>query len=254
MNVILVLIIAATSLRCFGGEDVLYPKDITRKMPDGSITLCNGLDGKNGWVNFEGKVLEVQSGGIRIQGAFAGEPASGVSYGYIRLDGNDLGNEKEFFVAHFPYDVAEGDWIGDNRQTKTFYMAKEAGTYTYSTVLGGSRTIRKLEYGTPYTPPPLPPPTPEQIAAAKSKAVADKKTNEEKGLKYNQELAAKGDPYGLFRMGERYRDGDGVPKDLAKARDYFTKAVAAGSPSAADELSRLDRSTNAPSGTSGPVP
>lgn len=247
MKIILVLIIAAASFRCLGG-DVLYPKDITRKMPDGSITVCDGLDGKNGWVSFEGKVLEVQSGGIRIQGAYAGEPASGVSYGYIRLDGEDLGNEKEFFVAHFPYDVAEGDWIGDNRRTKTFYMAKEDGTYTYSTVLGGSRTIRKLEYGTPYTPPPPPPPTPEQIAAAKAKVAADKKANDEKGLKYNQELAAKGDPYGLLRMAERYRDGDGVPKDLAKARDYFAKAVTAGSPSAADELLKLDQSTNTPAG------
>jgi len=42
-------------------------------------------------------------------------------------------------------------------------------------------------------------------------------------------------------MGERYRDGDGVPKDFDKARDYFTKAVAAGEPSAADELSKLNQ-------------
>lgn len=94
----------------------------------------------------------------------------------------------------------------------------------------------------PVTQPTYEPPlTPEQIEAAKAKAAADKKAGEEKGLKYNQELAAKGDPYGLLRMGERYRDGDGVPKDLAKARDYFTKAIAAGSPSAADELSQLDQ-------------
>jgi TPR repeat protein len=89
-----------------------------------------------------------------------------------------------------------------------------------------------------------PPPTPEQIEAVKAKAAADKQSNEEKALKYNQELAAKGDPYGLLRMGERYRDGDGVPKDLAKARDYFAKAVAAGSPSAADELSQLKQPVN----------
>jgi TPR repeat protein len=40
-------------------------------------------------------------------------------------------------------------------------------------------------------------------------------------------------------MGERYRDGDGVPKDLAKAKDYLTRAAAAGSPTAADELKAL---------------
>lgn len=81
--------------------------------------------------------------------------------------------------------------------------------------------------------------TPEQIEAANAKAAAGKKANAEKALKYNQKLADEGDPYGLLRMGERYRDGDGVPKDLAQARDYFTKAVAAGSPTAADELSQL---------------
>lgn len=58
-------------------------------------------------------------------------------------------------------------------------------------------------------------------------------------LKSNQELAAKGDTYGLLRMGERYRDGDGVEKDLAKAKIYLQKAVDAGSPTAAEELSKL---------------
>jgi hypothetical protein len=81
--------------------------------------------------------------------------------------------------------------------------------------------------------------TPEQIEAANAKAAADKKASGEKALKYNQKLADEGDPYGLLRMGERYRDGDGVSKDLAQAHDYFTKAVAAGSPTAADELSQL---------------
>jgi TPR repeat protein len=38
-----------------------------------------------------------------------------------------------------------------------------------------------------------------------------------------------------------------VPKDLAKAKDYLTKAAAAGSQSAADALSKLNQvSTNSP--------
>ena len=245
MQIILVLIIAAASFRCFGGEEVFTPKDPGR-MIDGNVCIQNGVDGKNGWVSFEGEVLEVQPNGIRLRGSYAGEQESGVNYGNDKYD-RDL-HTAEFFVAHYPYDVAEGDWIGDDTKTRTFHLAKEAGTYTYSTVLGGSRTIRKLEYGTPYTTPPPPPPTPEQIVEIKAKAAAGKKASEQKVLKYNQELAAKGDPYGLLRMGELYRDGEGVPKDLGKARDYFTKAVAAGSPSAADELSRLDQSTNAPAG------
>jgi TPR repeat protein len=45
----------------------------------------------------------------------------------------------------------------------------------------------------------------------------------------------------LLRTGERYRDGEGVEKDQAKARAYLTKAAAAGSPTAQDELDRLDK-------------
>ena len=80
----------------------------------------------------------------------------------------------------------------------------------------------------------------DQRRAAAEKADAAKKAVQAKVLKSNQYLADKGDEYGLLRMGERYRDGDGVPKDLAKAKDYLTKAAAAGSPSAADELSKLN--------------
>jgi hypothetical protein len=88
--------------------------------------------------------------------------------------------------------------------------------------------------------------TPQQIAVAKqnseqanAQADAMKKAGEEKALKSNMDAAAKGDAYGLMRMGERYRDGDGVPKDLAKARDYLQRATDAGSSTAADELKNL---------------
>lgn len=74
---------------------------------------------------------------------------------------------------------------------------------------------------------------------AKDKEAEKKRECEDKALEYNQQAADKGDPYGLLRMGERYRDGDGVQKDLAKAKDYLTKAAAAGSPTAADELNQL---------------
>ncbi len=55
-----------------------------------------------------------------------------------------------------------------------------------------------------------------------------------------QALADKGDADGQFRMGEFYRDGYGVPKDEAKARDYFTKSAAQGYKDAARALERLD--------------
>ena len=66
-----------------------------------------------------------------------------------------------------------------------------------------------------------------------------KKAAAERVLKINQDAAAKGDSFGLLRMGERYRDGDGVEKDLAKAKEYLQKAADAGSPSAKEELSNF---------------
>jgi len=80
-----------------------------------------------------------------------------------------------------------------------------------------------------------------------STQAAAKEAKEDRTLKWNQAQADKGDAFGLLRMGERYRDGDGVPKDLSRAREYFSKASAAGSPTAAESLSKLNQaSTNAP--------
>jgi len=87
----------------------------------------------------------------------------------------------------------------------------------------------------------------EQRGDAAKKAAARTKATQDKVLKWHLEQAEKGDSCGLFRMGEHYRDGDGVPRDLDKACEYFTKAVAAGSPGAADALSELRQaSTNSP--------
>ena len=69
----------------------------------------------------------------------------------------------DFFVANFPCQFAEGETI----MPPNFYGAKPAGLYSYTTVLGASRTIHKLDQGIIWTPPPPMPLTPEQIAAAK---------------------------------------------------------------------------------------
>ena len=62
---------------------------------------------------------------------------------------------------------------------------------------------------------------------------------EAKALQENEELAASGDAYGQLRMGERYLAGDGVEKDLAKARTYLQSAADQGSQDAADDLKLL---------------
>ena len=80
----------------------------------------------------------------------------------------------------------------------------------------------------------------EQKKAADERLAQRKKEAQAKVLKYNEEKAASGDPFALKRLGEVYRDGDGVEKDLAKAKDYFAKAAAAGNQDAAKALAKLN--------------
>jgi hypothetical protein len=47
-------------------------------------------------------------------------------------------------------------------------------------------------------------------------------------VQYDKDLADYGNQFGELRMGQRYRDGDGVPKDDAKAEQYFFQAAAQG--------------------------
>ena len=58
-------------------------------------------------------------------------------------------------------------------------------------------------------------------------------------LAFDQEQAARNDPYGQLRMGERYLTGDGIPKNPALAKAYLKQAADQGSPTAAEELKRL---------------
>jgi TPR repeat protein len=87
-----------------------------------------------------------------------------------------------------------------------------------------------------------------EILAAKASKLEAQKNAEQlvantlavKTLAENERLAAQGDAYGELRMGERYQAGDGVAKDIFKARDFLQRAAEQGSQTATDELNRLD--------------
>ncbi|MGA3265467.1 MAG: hypothetical protein ABSE16_01440 [Verrucomicrobiota bacterium] len=183
----------------------------------------NSIDAN--WCQFSGTVLQVHHNGIRVQGIYYC-PASGAQY------------EGEFFVLHFPYAVAENDSLNG----ATIYCALGSGVYEYTTVNNSSRTLKQLDYGQVWTPPS---PTPEQIEAQKQarRALAEKQKAEgqARALKFNQDSANKGDAYGELRMGERYRDGDGVARDLVTARQWLEKATAQGSVTASNELAALPK-------------
>ena len=61
-------------------------------------------------------------------------------------------------------------------------------------------------------------------------------------LAYHQELAAKGDTYGLYQMGRRYLHGDGVETNVSKALDLLGKAAQQGSAAAKAELEEFANS------------
>lgn len=100
-----------------------------------------------------------------------------------------------------------------------------------------------FDCGKPYVPPP---PTPEQLESAKAAASAEAKEKKQErqriagaALKYNQELADKGDAYGQLRMGERFLTGDGVEKNETKAREYLKRSADQGNETAKAVLEKM---------------
>lgn len=173
------------------------------------------------WLAVSGRIVQVHpSEGIRVSGG---------------IEGQSMGTD--FFVVNLPVSGAEGDYLPP---AGCVLLVKDVGTYTYSTAAGSSRTIRKYDYGTPWTPPPL---TPEQLAAQRAAQKADlearKKFAGEKVLARDKAAAANDDADGLERMAERYRDGNGVEKDLIRAQIYFKRAAANGSTTASNKLATL---------------
>ena len=58
-------------------------------------------------------------------------------------------------------------------------------------------------------------------------------------MEHDQSLAEKGDPEYLLRMGDRYALGNGVPKDIDKARECYQKAIDKGSSEAKSAIKNL---------------
>jgi TPR repeat protein len=182
-----------------------------------------------GWKKFSGKVIDVQPTGILVDG----------EYGDIGPGHDDFNGD--FFIQDFAYRASDGDILARTAN----YTAFESETYTYTTVLGAERTVHRLKYGTVCD---VPAPSQDEVEAfaAEQKAIADAKLKSKQDadartLKWNQEQAAQGDSFGLLRMGERYRDGNGVEKDTSKAREYLTRSAALGNDTAKDELEKLEK-------------
>ena len=191
------------------------------------------------WKQFDGECLTVISDGIILQemkvhrvyetdpgnynqsiGAYRAPPAR-----HLVSETREPG--KRFFVRNYPSSLMP------TTGKKIEGLAMQTGVFQH-----GSETLEQWDYGVDYTPQAHKL-TPEEVAAAKKEAERKKAAGDAATLKFYQEKAEKGDAYGQYRIGMRYLKGDGVPKDLTKARDYLSKAVAQGNNEAAAELSKL---------------
>jgi hypothetical protein len=103
---------------------------------------------------------------------------------------------------------------------------------------------------TPFTPPPAPdnpPAPPPQAASSETRepsvplvpSIPSPEEAQAQELRQITALAEAGNAHGQHHLGARYRDGFGVPKDLAKAREWLGKAAAQGIGAAKIELHAL---------------
>lgn len=142
-----------------------------------------------------------------------------------------------FFVAGFPYQVAENESING-------YSAKENGVYTYSTTIGGTSTIRKLDYGIPCAVPVELVEKAIQTAKAQAdaKAAAIKRQKEESdknAVKWLLTQVTNGDASAQCDLGERYLNGQGVETNRETAIYWLTQAANQGDTEASNKLSQL---------------
>jgi hypothetical protein len=187
-------------------------------------------------VEFCGKVVDITPNGVRIEGEFGDlcktyYPAEGFSDVY----NHDF---QDFFVARFPFEVVNGQIISSDEHLMAWYV----GAYTYTTVSGGSRTIRKLDYGIPCGPAPEF--VQQQIEAAKAKAEKDKQKAIQ--LQINAvcwllSQATNGDASAQCSLGIHYLNGQGCETNREQAIYWLQKSAAQGNIEASNKLASLPK-------------
>jgi TPR repeat protein len=126
-----------------------------------------------------------------------------------------------FFLSGYPRGVAVGQLLSRNDRL----VALKSGT---------KGDLVNLDYGTVWVP---------EVSEDEKNAAADAKAKTAaKVLAWQKEQADKGDAYGEYKMGVRYMNGDGVDKNLDKARDLLSKSAAQGNTDASNEMAKLPSS------------
>ena len=183
------------------------------------------LDG----VEFCGKVVDVTPHGVRISGDF--DELFNASY-----FPNTSSDYTDFFVTNFPFEVVNDQVIPENEHLMAWYV----GTYTYSTVNGGSRTIKKLDYGIPCGIPTALVKAAQE--AAQARAIADKKKVEQgqiAAVHWLQSQATNGSPSAQYSLGIHYLNGQGCEPNREQAIYWFQQSAAQGNVEASNKLATL---------------
>lgn len=191
------------------------------------------------WKQFDGECLTVLSDGIILQeikvnrvyktdpvpynqsiGAYGAPPAR-------KLVSETREPGRRFFLRNYPSSLMPT--TGKRIQG----LAIQTGVFQYRT-----ETLEQWDFGVDNAPQPHKL-TPEEVAAAKTQADRRKAEGDAAILRFELESSEKGSDLYQYRVGLRYLNANGVPKDIAKARDYFSKAAAQGNKEAAAELAKL---------------
>jgi len=208
------------------------PKDPWRVF--GGETNYVRKDGKQ----FCGKVLQAAVGGVRVMGGY-GELFHIRYFNYVE----DYDRNTEFFVANFPYTIAEDEVI----PTSSHMMAYYVGTYTYTTVQGASRTIRKLDYGIPCDEPEYVKQAKLEVAAklkvqqilATSEARQNKEAQDLRTFLRLQSQATNGEVWAQSSLGLHYLNGQGCETNRELAIKWLKMAAGNGDMEASNKLERL---------------
>ena len=206
-------------------QDDFIPRDPWRVL-DGVTNYI-----KSSGVEFCGKVVDITENGVRIEGEYG--KLFSTSYNPTYLDYSD------FFVANYPFEAVNDTVILPNEHLMAWYV----GTYTYSTVNGGSRTIKKLDYGTPCGPAPEF--IEQQIEAANAKAIRDKMKTEQLQINtvhFLQDEATNGSASAQYNLGLHYLSGQGCDPNRDQAIFWLQKSASQGNLEASNKLVSLQKS------------
>ncbi len=214
----------------------------------GKVLSINTETDKEGSTTTQGDVSSVS-----VTNKQSGMRSTAQTTHITKIQHEKLYGDNFFMVVNFPYPAQEGNGFEQ-------MMAYDCGYISYTNSNNRVLTVRKLDYGVPC----IKIWSEQEIADAYAQAEAEqqrieaeqkaqrdlvaaravaererllaeqkeklaaieaeKKAKIDKLVKGYQADADKGEPFALKRMGEFYRDGYGVEKDLDKANEYFKKA------------------------------